>query len=101
MNASPVGLISHSIAEDATALTLGSLHVGARLVLRCRKDWRTACVAAIELELERAVLTVHSPSGHTYRVRRPLDSTLAFDGAIPILGEGCWRAGLARYDARW
>lgn len=85
----------------ADSLTLGSLPLGARLILRCRKDWRTASVAAFEPELERVVLTVASPSGHTYRVRRPLDSALTLEGSIPILGEGCWRAGLARYDARW
>ena len=79
--------------------TLGSLPVGARLVLRCRADWRAATVAAFEPE--RVVLSVASPTGHTYRVRRPSDSPLAFDGGIPVLGEGGWRAGLARYDVRW
>ena len=79
--------------------TLGSLPVGARLILRCRADWRAATVAA--LDAERVVLSVASPTGHTYRVRRPHDSPLAFDGQIPILGKGCWRAQLARYDVRW
>jgi hypothetical protein len=79
--------------------TLGSLPVGARLVLRCRADWRAATVAAFEPE--RVVLSVASPTGHTYRVRRPHDSPLAFDGGIPVLGGGGWRAGLARYDVRW
>lgn len=82
-------------------LTLGSLPTGARLILRCRKDWRAATVAAFESELGRVVLNVASPSGHTYRVRRPADSPLAHDGHLPILGEGCWRACLARYDVRW
>jgi hypothetical protein len=81
------------------APTLGSLPVGARLILRCRADWRTATVAAFELE--RVVLNVASPSGHTYRVRRPHDAPLALDGHVPVLGEGGWRAGLARYDVRW
>lgn len=79
--------------------TLGSLPVGARLVLRCRADWRAATVAASEPE--RVILSVASPTGHTYRVRRPSDSPLAFDGGIPVLGGGGWRAGLARYDVRW
>jgi hypothetical protein len=78
---------------------LGSLPVGARLILRCRADWRAATVAAFEPEC--VVLSVASPTGHTYRVRRPFDSPLAFDGHVPVLGEGCWRAGLARYDVRW
>ena len=82
--------------------TLGSLPVGARLILRCRADWRAATVAAFEPELGRVVLNVASPGGHTYRVRRPADSPLTHDGHFPVLGgRGCWRAGLARYDARW
>ena len=86
-------------ALASEALTLGSLPVGARLILRCRADWRTATVAAVEPE--RVVLNVASPTGHTYRVRRPHDAALSFDGDVPVLGEGCWRAGLARYDVRW
>jgi hypothetical protein len=91
--------------QDETALikveTLGSLPVGARLILRCRADWRAATVAAFESELGRVVLNVASPKGGTYRVRRPADSALCYDGHVPLLGEGHWRAGLARYDARW
>jgi hypothetical protein len=80
-------------------LQLGSLPVGARLILRCRKDWRDAVVAAVSLEA--ITLSVGSPSGHTYRLRRPPDSLLFLDGSIPVLGEGCWRAGRVRYDLRW
>ena len=83
------------------APTLGSLPLGARLVLRCRKDWRAASVAAFEIELGRVVLSVASPSGHTYRLRRPADAPLSLDGLIPVLGEGTWRPGLVRYDLRW
>lgn len=85
----------------ARAPTLDSLPVGARLVLRCRKDWRAATVAACEPELGRVVLSVASPSGHTYRLRRPADAALTLDGSIPVLGEGHWRPGLVRYDFRW
>ena len=86
---------------DPAAPTLGSLPLGARLVLRCRKDWRTATVAFIDAATARVVLSVGSPSGHTYRLRRPSDAPLNFDGHVPVLGEGQWRAGLARYDVRW
>lgn len=81
------------------ALTLADLPVGARLILRCRKDWRDATVSAVSIEL--VTLAVSSPSGHTYRVRRPPDSLLFLDGPIPVLGEGYWRSGRARYDHRW
>ena len=87
--------------DRAPAPTLGSLPVGARLILRCRADWRTATIASFEPALERVVLNVASPTGHTYRVRRPADAALTYDGHLPILGEGQWRAGLARYDVRW
>ena len=83
------------------ALTLGALPLGARLILRCRKDWRAAAVCAFELEFGRVVLSVASPSGHTYRLRRPADAPLSLDGPLPVLGEGIWRACFARYDLRW
>ncbi|HYP51999.1 MAG TPA: hypothetical protein VEQ42_00575 [Pyrinomonadaceae bacterium] len=106
---SPAGTPAESVQEtpDATPTapelpTLGSLPVGARLVLRCRKDWRDATVAF--LEPDRVVLSVNSPTGHSYRVRRPPDSLLFLDGHVPVLGEGTplsWRAGRVRNDARW
>ena len=98
------GGLSASVVAAPTAIaapTLGSLPVGARLVVRCRKDWRAATVAAFEREAARVVLNVASPSGHTYSLRRPPDALLSFDGAIPLLGEGAWRVQLARYDVRW
>lgn len=85
--------------STAEARTLSSLPVGARLILRCRKDWRDATIVAVTPEA--VTLSVFSPKGRTYRLRRPLDSPLSFDGPIPVLGEGHWRTGLARYDARW
>jgi hypothetical protein len=88
-------------ASEVETLTLGSLPVGARLILRCRADWRAATVAAFEPETNRVVLNVASPKGHTYRVRRPEDSPLTRDGDVPVLGEGHWRVSLARYDIRW
>ena len=97
--APPDGLLLSD--THAPAATLGSLPVGARLILRCRADWRAATVASVDPDADRVVLNVASPHGHTYRVRRPADATLTHDGHLPILGEGQWRAGLARYDVRW
>ncbi|MGH9903560.1 MAG: hypothetical protein ACRD68_17275 [Pyrinomonadaceae bacterium] len=93
----PGGLDSSS--DDVSFTTLAALPLGARLVLRCRKDWRGATVVAVGLD--RVTLSVGAPTGRTYRVRRPPDSLLSLDGAVPVLGEGSWRAGFARYDARW
>jgi hypothetical protein len=97
--APPDGLLLST--DYAPAATLGSLPVGARLILRCRADWRAATVASCEPDAARVVLNVASPTGHTYRVRRPAGAALAYDGHFPVLGEGQWRAGLARYDVRW
>ena len=90
------------VADEPAAPTLASLPVGARLVMRCRKDWRVATVSSIEPDCVR--LNVASPTGHTYRVRRPHDAPLTHEGALPLLGEltpAGWRAALARYDVRW
>jgi hypothetical protein len=89
----------HAIPTPEQILTLASLPLGAHLILRCRKDWRDATIVA--LSLEQATLSVRSPTGRTYRLRRPLASQLIFDGPIPLLGTGSWRNSLARYDARW
>jgi hypothetical protein len=88
--------------ESAAVTTLGALPVGSHLVMRCRKDWRTATV--VRVELDKITLSVSSPTGRTYRMRRPPDAPLTFDGSIPLLGETApsrWRAQLARYDVRW
>ena len=84
-----------------TAATLAMLPLGAHLVVRCRKDWRTATVVA--LALDQITLSVSSPTGRTYRLHRPPDALLTFDGHVPLLGENVssWRAGLVRYDMRW
>ena len=87
------------LGDDETTLALAALPIGAHLILRCRKDWRVATVVAVSPEA--ITLSVGAPSGRTYRVKRPVDAPLSFEGAIPLLGEGCWRANLARYDARW
>jgi hypothetical protein len=97
------GSLDRSTAPSTEiALMLAQLSPGSRLLLRCRKDWRTASVSVVTPEC--VVLNVASPTGHTYRLRRPLDSLLTSDGSIPILSDrdpSGWRAALARYDSRW
>ena len=84
-------------------LTLAALPIGARLVLRCRADWRDAVV--VNIAADAVTLSVSSPTGRTYRVRRPPDAVVCLDGLIPVLDdkykEGAWRVGLVRYDNRW
>ena len=93
--------LEETASTSSANSTLGSLPVGARLILRCRADWRAATVAAYEVALGRVILNVASPKGGTYRVRRPADAALSYDGHVPLLGQGQWRAAFARYDVRW
>lgn len=102
------------LAEDFTefadtsraANSLAALPVGARLIIRCRADWRTACVS--HSTSERITIIIHSPRGGTYRIRRPPDTPLQFDNSIPILNitdaecrRATWLGGMAIYDVRW
>ena len=88
--------------QQTLAITLDQLPVGTRLVVRSRIDWRFAAVARITEE--RVVLTVCSPTGRTYRLRRETKSTVTYEGTIPILpyeDAEHWRENFTRYDLRW
>jgi len=83
-------------------IALNSLPIGARLLVRSRKDWRTAAVSKIVED--RVVLTVCSPTGRSYRLRRELDTEIFFEGIIPILKYDLpenWRDNFTPYDHRW
>ena len=83
-------------------MTLGELPVGARLLVRSKKDWRVAVVS--KFTDEKATLIVSSPMGRNYRLRRALDAILTLDGNIPLLQietEGNWRDNFSNYDLRW
>ena len=83
-------------------MTLDKLPIGARLLVRSRLDWRFAAVSRIAEE--KVVLTVCSPTGRTYRLRRDLDTELVFEGEIPILKietDEDWRENFTLYDSRW
>ena len=83
-------------------ITLGELCTGSRLLVRSKKDWRTAVIS--QFDEEKATLIVCSPSGRTYRLRRCLEVEIIFDGSVPILkieGEENWRENFTKYDSRW
>ncbi len=85
-----------------TQITLRELPVGARLLIRSKKDWRVAVVS--QFYEEKATLIVCSPNGGTYRLRRLLEMKIIFDGKIPILKsdlEDSWRDNFCKYDVRW
>jgi len=83
-------------------ITLDQFAVGSRLLIRSRSDWRFAAISKVVDE--QVTLTVCSPSGRTYRLRRSLDCEIFLEGLIPIVP--CdepdeWRENFGRYDHRW
>ena len=85
-----------------TSMTLRELQIGARLLVRSQTDWRNAVVCCFTEE--KAMLTVCSPTGRTYRLHRDLESEVVFDGFIPILkieSNDSWRENFTKYDFRW
>lgn len=85
-----------------TQITLRELPIGARLIVKCKKDWRGAVVSKVDEE--KITLIVCSASGGTYRLRRPPETSISFDGKFSILDNGCqddWRENFVKYDFRW
>jgi hypothetical protein len=85
-----------------TKITLDKLPIGSRLMVRSRVDWRFAAVSKIADG--RVVLTVCSPKGRTYRLRRDFDAEVDLFGQIPVLKSPLGRdfpGNLGSYDLRW
>ena len=83
-------------------LTLANLPLGGRLLVRSKTDWRVAVVCRIAED--KITISVASPKGYNYRLRRPLDAVIDFDGRIPFLtldSAEPWRENFSAYDARW
>ncbi|MEO8042574.1 MAG: hypothetical protein ABI646_08195 [Acidobacteriota bacterium] len=85
-----------------TKITLASIPLGGRLLIRSKKDWRVAVVSRIAED--QITISVASPGGYCYRLRRPLDASISFDGRIPFLvieNSDTWRDNFSPYDMRW
>jgi hypothetical protein len=82
-------------------MLLNELPIGSRLLVRSKKDWRSAAISKIDEE--KVTLTVASPSGFSYRLRRGLETEISFDGSLPILEkhQEDWRENFTKYDLRW
>jgi hypothetical protein len=90
------------VEAPETKLTLNELPIGSRLIVRSRTDWRFAAISKIVDE--RVVLTVCSPSGRTYRLRRDLDTAILWESTIPVIIFSEieeWRENFCCYDLRW
>ena len=83
-------------------ITLADIPVGGRLLVRSKKNWRVAVVARKTEEF--ISISIASPSGYNYRIRRGVDEAIYLDGIIPFLpreGSEPWRDNFTGYDLRW
>jgi hypothetical protein len=87
--------------ETPEIKTLADLPIGSRLLVRSKVDWRTAAIAKVVDE--KVTLTVASPTGFSYRLKRTSDTEIYFDGNLPILtnSDENWRENFTKYDVRW
>ena len=94
--------VSSGLAFAPEPRTLGDLPVGYRIMCRSRTDWRTAVVS--RFAPGKAILTVCSPTGRTYRLSRGSDLEVYSDGDLLVLRydeKEDWRDNFASYDLRW
>lgn len=93
------------IEADSTitenSMTLGDLVVGFRVLFKSKKEWRSAVVTRKSDEF--VSLSVASPSGYSYRIRRQSNLSIKFDGDVPLIATrgDRWRESLSKYDPRW
>ncbi len=81
-------------------IVLRELHVGSRLLVQGKKDWRMAVVSMIFAD--KIILQVCSPTGRTYRRKFATETILQAKGGLLILGdENVWREDYVKYDCRW
>lgn len=87
--------------ETAETKILADLPIGSRLLVRSKTDWRSGAISKIVQEI--VTITVASPSGFSYRLRRNIHTEIFFDGEMPILeySDENWRDNFAKYDFRW
>lgn len=89
--------------ESAEALkSLSDLPLGGRILVRSRVDWRTAVVSRITEE--GVTLSVASPKGRNYRLRRNAGHAIGFANGLHFLvseTRESWNENFAGYDQRW
>lgn len=83
-------------------MTLADIPVGGRLLVRSKKDWRVAVIARKTDEF--ISISIASPTGYNYRIRRTAGEVIYLDGLIPFLPREesePWRENFTGYDVRW
>ena len=81
---------------------LSQIPLGGRLLYRARDDWRVAVVSTITDEM--VTISVSSPKGRNYRIRREPNSEVMGRSGIWFLDSELkdgWRENCATYDMRW
>ncbi len=81
---------------------LSELPLGGRLLVRSRTDWRVAVVSRVADDL--ITISVSSPKGRNYRIRRKPDSKVSFSSDLWFLNAETsenWNENYAAYDRRW
>ena len=82
--------------------TLRELPVGTRLLLRTRKDWRSAVISRTG-ETDVA-LRVCCSSGRTYWTKRDCETAVILEQNIlrvETLTKEDWRENFAKFETRW
>ena len=90
------------MAPAKDKIKLSEIPLGGRILFRSKKDWRTAVVARITED--SITLSIASPTGYNYRVRRDCECELGTDGPIPFLitdNAEAWKENFSIYDRRW
>lgn len=98
----PLFFVPKNVESAETQITLREIPLGGRLLVRSKKDWRTAVVSRIGDDF--ITLSIASPTGYNYRIRRTADLEIGFDGLIPFLrmeDTESWRDNFSSYDSRW
>src|SRR5690349_10389081 len=72
--------VQKSMETPIERITLNDIPVGGRLLVRSKKDWRVAVVARKTEEF--VSISIASPSGYNYRIRRDADQQIFLDGLI-------------------
>jgi hypothetical protein len=101
---SPCRGTQHIFSAPEIQIKLSDLPIGARVLVRSRTDWRAAAISRIIDDPAMVVLTVSSPSGHSYRLRRELTTEVIVEGGFAILpadSDDSWRENFSVYDRRW
>ncbi|PYS89859.1 MAG: hypothetical protein DMF62_06295 [Acidobacteria bacterium] len=81
---------------------LGTLPLGARLLFRSRSDWRSAVIS--RKTDDGVTLSVASPKGRNYRLRRDPESAVGIADGLHFLhsqASDVWTDNFASYDSRW